>query len=195
MGSRGLPLAQDTKVSSPPDEVLLDRVRKGEKDAFDLLFQRYQASIYRLCYGLVGDVEEACDQTQETFLRAYQNLASFRGEAAFTTWLYRIAVNECRQWLRRRRPWEPWPVAPEMEMEESPEEAMLRVDLQTRVQRALQRLRSPYRTVLVLRYFQDLSYPEMAEVLDCSVGRVKVTLHRARGAFQREYAAEEGEEV
>ena len=162
------------------ESALVARARQGEMAAFDELYGRHRDRVYNLCLNLCGSREEAEDLLQETFLRAYRGLGSFRGGCAFGVWLHRIAVNVCRDAHRRSRR-EP-EIVP---LEEH--SAVASLDTMSVVREALGRLRPPHRTVLVLRYNQGLSYDEMAETLGWSLARVKVTLHRARRAFKDVY--------
>ena len=159
------------------DSALVARARRGDEDAFDRLYVRHRDQVYTLCLNLCGDRDEAQDLLQESFVRAYRALRRFRGEALFTTWLHRIAVNVCHSAARRNQHRaDPRPVAT------GPDPGLVE-----QVRATLVHLRPRYRVVLALRYHQSLSYQEIAEMLNWSLARVKVTIHRAKRAFKDAY--------
>ncbi|UCC68751.1 MAG: RNA polymerase sigma factor [Armatimonadota bacterium] len=159
------------------DSAVVARARRGDRAAFDQLYVKHRDRVYTLCLNLCGDRDRAEDLLQETFVRAYRALPGFRGRSRFTTWLHRIAVNLCHETARRsRRRADPPTVA-----------ADANTEVVDNVRAALMRLRPQHRVVLVLRYHQSLSYREIAEVLNWSLARVKVTLHRAKRAFKDAY--------
>ncbi|MDK2855892.1 MAG: polymerase sigma-70 factor, subfamily [Bacillota bacterium] len=182
-----------------PDEVLVKECRRGSREAFAVLVERYQAKIYNLTYRLLGNADDAEELTQEAFCRAFAKLGEFRGEAAFSTWLYRIAHNLCLDELRRRQR-RPVLSLSEHEMRryleevpgENPEAAELcvRRAVLGRLQEVLATLPPDQRTVLVLRDVQDLSYEEIAQIIGCSLGTVKSRLNRARRALRDKLSAE-----
>jgi RNA polymerase sigma-70 factor, ECF subfamily len=165
----------------------------GSEDAFDRLYLKHQDYVYNVCLGILGNPDDARDCTQETFLRVYRKVGEFRAHAAFSTWLYRVAVNVCVGQLRKR----PKTAAASLEDEnvreiadDAPEVwsgSEREVD-EAHVREIVAQLSPEYRTVLVLRYFQDLSYEEMTRVLGYNMGQLKVKLHRARRAFARKWA-------
>jgi RNA polymerase sigma-70 factor (ECF subfamily) len=159
------------------DSALVARAQRGDENAYDELYRRHRDHVYTLCLNLCGDRDEAQDLLQETFVRGYRALRKFRGDARFTTWLHRIAVNVCHETARRsrRRPG-PEPLAVEADPA-----------LVEQVRAALVRLRPSHRVVLALRYHQSLSYQQIAETLNWSLARVKVTIHRAKRAFKDAY--------
>ena len=183
----------------PPDadEVFVERFRGGQVEVFDLLFQRYQVYVFNICLGILGDPDDAEDATQDTFLRAYQSLGQFRGQATFKTWLYRVAVNTTLQREKQRRrqhgkliPDVPGP--PDKEAQER--EVWRQLEQADQVRIVLRELPPTYRTVLVLKYLQNLSGPEIAAVLEATVPQIKMRLFRARRAFIQRYRALFGEE-
>ena len=160
---------------------LIARAQAGDLAAFDLLYQRYKDNVYTLCLNPnAGDGEQAQDLLQETFVKAWRGLPKFRGRSQFATWLHRIAINVCRDAARRRKP------QPELPTRTGPDEDMIE-----RVRVALGRLRTPHRVVLALRYTLSLSYEEIAETLNWSLPKVKVTIHRAKAAFREVYCQED----
>ena len=160
--------------------------RRGEREAFDALVARYQRTIYRLCYRYVNNHEDANDLAQEAFLKAWRAIASFRGESAFSTWLYRIAVNACLNLRALRRPGaqelaedslaDPRPGA-EAEVE--------RDDEARRVREAVSRLPDQQRATLILKIYHDLTHEEVAEILGSTVGTVKANLFHALANLRR----------
>ncbi len=174
--------------------------REAAEGAFRVLVTRYQQRVHRLVHRYVQDPLEAEDLTQEVFLKVFRKLEGFQWGSAFFTWLYRIAVNTAADHLakRRRRPLllsrdlEPGPEPGESGRErrrgsapERPEGPLLRAERAAITRRLLAELPEPYRTTLYLREFEDLSYLEIAEVLECSIGTVESRLFRARARFRR----------
>lgn len=165
------------------DGELVRRFAAGDPAAFEQLVSRHEKRVYNLCYRMLGSREDARDATQEAFLAALRALPSFRGDAALTTWLHRIAVNACFDVLRRQKraplaelaeDAEPWPPSPD-----HAESAATAVD----VQRALARVPEDFRAVLVLHDVQDLPYEQIGAILGIRVGTVKSRLHRGRVAL------------
>jgi RNA polymerase sigma-70 factor (ECF subfamily) len=159
--------------------------RRGDERAFGHLVDNYQRAVFNLCYRMLWDAAEAEDAAQETFIRAYTRLASFDPNRKFSTWLLAIASHYCIDRLRQRRlnllSWDhlqPWrhPADPQP----GPEEAALRSETQRYVQKLLAGLAPDYRAVLVLRYWHEFSYEEIAQALNSTVPAVKSRLFRAR---------------
>ncbi|BCV25345.1 RNA polymerase sigma factor [Gelria sp. Kuro-4] len=181
------------------DEVLVSACRRGDQDAFATLVERYQGKIYNLAYRLLGNADDAGEMAQEVFCRAYVKLGEFRGEASFSTWLYRIAHNICYDELRRRRRRPVVSLEAETESgtrlevsapQPGPAELCARQAVRERLQQLIATLPPDQRTALVLRDIQDLSYEEMAQVLQCSLGTVKSRLNRARRTLRDKLNAE-----
>ncbi|MBF8255502.1 MAG: RNA polymerase ECF-type sigma factor [Anaerolineales bacterium] len=170
------------------DRLLVQRTRGGDVNAFGELVQRYQTSVFSVCYRLLGDAE-AEDLAQEAFLRAFRRLASFDVERPFGPWMRRVAANLCLNTLQQRRP------APaELDDEadevpgdprEMPELAGDRAEIAQRVRSGLLRLPDSYRAVIELRHYQDMSYDEIAATLGIGVGEVRTRLFRARRMMAR----------
>jgi RNA polymerase sigma-70 factor (ECF subfamily) len=176
------------------DLQLIQAFRAGSESAFDQLFVRYQDYVYNVCLGIAGQPDDARDCAQETFLRVYRKVGEFRGDSAFSTWLYRVAVNVCVGQLRKRQRVKAESLEAETVREIADDEPEAWSGLEREVDERLVRdvvakLPHDYRVVLTLRYFQDLSYEEMVSVLGYTLGQVKVKLHRARRAFAREWVA------
>ncbi len=158
------------------------RCLSGEKEAYALFVERYKMVVYNLAYRMVGDRAEAEDIAQDTFIKGYMALRSFRGDCLFSTWLCRIALNRCKDILRRRRNGHAGVIA-ESEAEANgadPDQLMEERDRERAVQRALSRLPSKYREAVILRHLEDLDYPEAAAILGVPVGTVKVRAFRGR---------------
>ncbi|HEY6102841.1 MAG TPA: sigma-70 family RNA polymerase sigma factor [bacterium] len=161
------------------EAALLASSRRGDLSAYDRLVAAYQDRVYQTAYRITGHREDAWDAVQEAFLRAFRALRSFRGDAAFSTWMTRIAVNAALDVVRRRPPHAP--VIPEgAAAGTDPSDEVLRRDQQRRVQQAIAALPADHRAVVVLRDVQDLSYEEIARTLRLPVGTVRSRLSRAR---------------
>jgi RNA polymerase sigma-70 factor (ECF subfamily) len=179
------------------DQKLVVRVQKGDKTAFDLLVRKYQHKVAKLISRYVRDRREVEDVTQEAFIKAYRAIGGFRGESAFYTWLYRIAVNTAKNYLesQSRRP-----PGSDMEIESAelieggeglrdqatPERQMLTNEIATTVHRVLELLPPDLRTAITLREIEGMSYEEIAEVMDCPIGTVRSRIFRAREAIDQE---------
>ena len=181
------------------DQKLVERVQAGDKRAFDLLVGKYQHKIIGLVSRYVYDHHEAMDIAQEAFIKAYKALPRFRGDSAFYTWLYRIAINTAKNHLvsRGRRPpdvdvdvvdAEYFDGGDELRELENPENSLFRDELQATVKRALDQLPEDLRAALTLREFEGMSYEDIAAVMDCPVGTVRSRIFRAREAIDKEIA-------
>jgi len=178
------------------DQQLVQRVQKGDKSAFDLLVLKYQHRVLKLVSRFVNDAAEAEDVAQEAFLKAYRALPAFRGESAFYTWLYRIAINTAKNALvsNRRRPvdfdldlQDPDQYERQAKLKDSdtPEGVLLTDEIRLVVEKALEQLPEDLRTAIVLRELEGLSYEEIAEAMDCPVGTVRSRIFRAREAIDK----------
>lgn len=174
--------------SALEDRELIDRYLRGDGCAFSELVARHRDLVYNLCRRTVGVAEEAEDLTQEIFIRLLDKVGLWRGEAKFTTWLYRLALNHCRDHLRRRRP-ETMPADDTLaDFMPGPESRAETSDLRERVQEALMSLPVDWRAAVFLRDIEGLSYSEIAAVLEVELGTVKSRLARARLALARTLA-------
>lgn len=174
------------------DTDLVARSQNGDLDAFEELVARYERKIYSAAYRLIGNHEDARDLAQEAFLRAFQSIKTFRGEASFLTWMCRIVTNLCRDELRKRsRAYveslderitvEEGEVSKQFASEEpGPAEEFEKKELQEKIQGLINNLSPEFRMALVLRDIQGFSYEEIAVQLDCSLGTVKSRINRAR---------------
>ena len=178
------------------DQQLVERVQAGEKAAFDLLVRKYQHRVLKLVSRFVSDAAEAEDVSQEAFLKAYRALASFRGDSAFYTWLYRIAINTAKNALvsNRRRPVdfdldlqdpEQYDRHARLKEGDTPEGVLLTEEIRSVVEKAMEQLPEDLRTAIVLRELEGLSYEEIAEAMDCPVGTVRSRIFRAREAIDK----------
>lgn len=173
-----------------PDHELVGRARTGERAAFDQLVARYQGRLLRLVVRLLRDQAEAEDVVQETFLKAYRALPRFRGEAAFYTWLYRIALNGARNAvLRRRQRSAPGPLPSQLPAQApevgTPEAMLLSKQVMQTIDTAMEALPLELRTAIVLREIEGLSYEEIAQIMECPLGTVRSRIFRAREAIAR----------
>ncbi|HET7569367.1 MAG TPA: RNA polymerase sigma factor RpoE [Gammaproteobacteria bacterium] len=178
----------------PADDVLVERVRQGDRAAFDALVIKYQQKIVKLVSRYVSDPSEALDVTQEAFIKAYRAMASFRGESAFYTWLYRIAINTAKNHLvaRNRRPVEngldlqdpdQYDMQARVSDLDTPEDLALTEEIRQTVDRAIADLPEDLRTAIMLRELEGMSYEEIAEAMECPVGTVRSRIFRAREAI------------
>src|SRR5437870_612587 len=183
-----------------PEARLSSRLRTRELAAFEELVATFERPVYALCFRLLGDAEEARDAAQETFLKVYRGLGSFRGEAGLKTWIYRIAINQAmnqQRWWRRRHRDET--VSLELTRGKgettignllpghaaSPEAQAISSERENRIMRALDEIKQEYRIALVLREIEELSYEEIAQALSISIGTVKSRIARGREELRR----------
>jgi len=178
------------------DQELVRRVQAGDQTAFNLLVLKYQHRVLKLVGRFVNDAAEAEDVAQEAFLKAYRALASFRGDSAFYTWLYRIAINTAKNALvsQRRRPVDfdldlqdpdQYDRHAKLKEADTPEGVLLTDEIRTVVEEAMAELPEDLRTAIVLRELEGLSYEEIAEAMDCPVGTVRSRIFRAREAIDK----------
>lgn len=174
---------------------LISRAQAGDHEAFEQLFNQYQAQIYNYIYRLMGSAEDANDMTQDTFLKAYLALSKTSQDLRVGAWLYRIATNVCLDELRHRKliKWQPWETFvaafhPTQVAKDSPERDCINRENSEEVQLIFARMHPKYRMCLILREYHDLSYDEIAEVLNTTRAAVKSLLFRAREEFRQVYA-------
>lgn len=181
------------------DIELVQRVQRGDKSAFDVLVLKYQNKIGNLVSRYVHDSHEAQDVTQEAFIKAYRGLANFRGDSAFYTWLYRIAINTAKNHLvtMGRKISDTGIDAAEAEQFESgsalreyttPENQMLTDEIAGVIQKSLEELPEDLKTAITLREFEGLSYDQIAEVMECPIGTIRSRIFRAREAIDNNLA-------
>ncbi|WP_067518283.1 RNA polymerase sigma factor RpoE [Endozoicomonas ascidiicola] len=183
--------------SQDSDQQLVDRVKQGDKRAYDMLVIKYQQRILGLVGGYVNDFQEVQDVAQEAFIKAYRALDKFRGDSSFYTWLYRIAVNTAKNHLvskGRRLPESDVDVhdadfletATSLRIVDTPERNLYCDEIEQVIHSVIRRLPDELRTAVMLREFDGLSYEEIADVMDCPVGTVRSRIFRAREAIDRE---------
>ena len=184
-------------TAAETDQQLVARVQKGDSRAFDMLVLKYQHKIFGLISRYIRDADEVQDVAQEAFIKAYKALPKFRGDSAFYTWLYRIAINTAKNHLvsRSRRP-----PGQDVEVEdaeyydsgdglrdiENPENALFGAELKAVVEEAISTLPDDLRTAVTLREFDGLSYEDIADIMDCPVGTVRSRIFRAREAIDEQ---------
>ncbi|MCL4721436.1 MAG: RNA polymerase sigma factor RpoE [Gammaproteobacteria bacterium] len=176
------------------DLALVERAQRGDRRAFDLLVLKYQQKIVKLVMRYVRDPAEALDVSQEAFIKAYRALPGFRGESAFYTWLYRIAINTAKNYLvsLQRKPvayeldahaGEQHDAHPDLREDETPEGLAMQEQLRTTLEGAIAALPEELRTAILLREVEGLSYEEIAVAMDCPVGTVRSRIFRGREAI------------
>lgn len=176
------------------DQLLVERAQRGDRAAFDVLVRRYQHRIIKLVSRYVHDGTEALDIAQEAFIKAYRALPRFRGDSAFYTWLYRIAINTAKNHLvaeNRRAADEQVDLQDPEEYDtfsrlrdmDTPEGLLLTEEIQRTVEEAIRRLPDELRTAIILRELEGMSYEEIAQAMDCPVGTVRSRIFRAREAI------------
>lgn len=167
--------------------LLISRARGGDRDAFGALVEQYRDNVYRLAYRMCGNAYDADEAAQEAFVAAWRALPNFRGDAKFSTWLYRLTTNAAIDVMRREKRHQ---IMGDGEMvdladdADSPQETVERTEQQEAVQKALATLSEEYREVLLLRYMEELDYAEIAEVLQLPSGTVKSRINRAKAALK-----------
>lgn len=176
------------------DQALVERVKRGDRAAFDILVLKYQHRIVKLVSRYVYDSAEALDVAQESFLKAWRALPKFRGDSAFYTWLYRIAINTAKNHLvaQSRRPVdqgldlqdpEQYDMHARLSDGDTPERLLLTEEIRHAVMRAMDELPDELRTAIMLRELEGMSYEEIAQAMDCPVGTVRSRIFRAREAI------------
>ncbi len=176
------------------DQLLVERVQKGDRDAYDILVRKYQHKIIKLISRYVRDQSDALDVAQDAFIKAYRALPNFRGDSAFYTWLYRIAINTAKNHLvaEGRRPVdqgldlqasEHYEAQARLKHGDTPEGLILTDEIRETVEGAIDSLPEDLRTAIVLRELEGMSYEEIAQTMDCPVGTVRSRIFRAREAI------------
>lgn len=179
------------KGDADSDQMLVERVQRGDRVAFDLLVRKYQHKIVKLISRYVRDGTEALDVAQEAFIKAYRAIPGFRGDSAFYTWLYRIAINTAKNHLvaEGRRPQnhgvdlqdpDQHEVQSRLRDEDTPERLLLTEEIQRTVEAAIDELPEDLRTAIILRELEGMSYEEIAQTMSCPVGTVRSRIFRAR---------------
>ena len=183
-------------VKKTDDQRLVDRVKEGDKKAFDVLVIKYQHKIVKLVMRYIRDPAEAQDVSQEAFIKAYRALPKFRGDSAFYTWLYRIAINTAKNHIvsMNRKPLDydldpqnldGYEVHPKLRNDDAPDKILQREELRQTLEDAIDALPEELRVAIVLREIDGLSYEEIAEAMECPVGTVRSRIFRARDAVDK----------
>ncbi len=192
----GPPAAAPVSPEEADDYQLVRKAQHGDLRAYDSLMRRYQERVYATVYHMTGNHDDANDLTQETFIKAYQAIKSFKGNAGFYTWLYRIAVNKTLNFLKQRRTRnqlslndidlnaEHDPDLVALISDKTPRREAALTELQEKLNAALQKLSEPHRLVVTLHDVQGLSHEEIGEIMDCNVGTVRSRLFYARQQLQ-----------
>lgn len=191
------------KNNKDTDLELVRRVQSGNKGAFDLLVLKYQSKIITLIMRFVKDPFDAEDVAQDTFIKAYKGLATFRGDSAFYTWLYRIAVNTAKKHLISKsrkvvsdgvdaQEAEQFESADKLKNFDSPEQNVLSDELRQTIAKSMDKLPEDLRQAIVLRELDGLSYEEISEVMECPIGTVRSRIFRAREAIENDMNALRG---
>jgi RNA polymerase sigma-70 factor, ECF subfamily len=195
--------AAEIELRTPTEDQFLEKLRRGDAMAYERLVAEHSGDVYALLHRLTADVEEARDLTQETFLRAYQSIDRFRGDASLKTWIYRIAINQARnrwRWWRRRkrevtvsldatdnhREQPPLAATLASKNSPSPEQETLAHEREGHLREALDGLRHSYREAVILRDVEGFSYEEIAQMLQISIGTVKSRISRGRVELRRQ---------
>lgn len=178
------------------DRELIKQCKHGDRDAFTEIMRKYQNLVFGMAYNLLSDYQDAEDATQDTFIKAYKSIASFKGDSAFTTWLYVICRNSCNDILRKRQKHSAVSSIDADESDDSPikeiksdaptpEEQVELSETQALVREAINSLKPEYKEVLILSDIQQLSYDEVSAILKIPNGTVKSRLNRARNALRK----------
>ncbi|HID46067.1 MAG TPA: RNA polymerase sigma factor RpoE [Chromatiaceae bacterium] len=182
--------------SAEADLILVEKVKKGDKKAFDLLVLKYQQKVANIISRYIHDSSEVFDVSQEAFIKAYRALPKFRGDSAFYTWLYRIAINTAKNHLAakgRRPPADDVEAITAEQMDsgarlkefDTPEHLLLQDEIARTIRDALNDLPDDLRTAISLRELEGLSYDEIAQAMDCPIGTVRSRIFRARDAIEK----------
>jgi RNA polymerase sigma-70 factor (ECF subfamily) len=187
-------MGRQTPFMNWTDEDLVARSRGGDFDSFNQLILRWERPIYALAYRVIGREEDARDVCQETFLRAFRALPGFKGQAKFSSWLYRIALNLCRDWIRRQRRsptvqlaegLDPGEIAAEQGPVESIEDLVSRRELSAVVEEAMALLPEEQRTAIVLKEYHGMTFQEIADLQGCPLSTVKTRVYQGLSVLRR----------
>lgn len=175
----------------------INQVRKGDQNAFGEIVELYKDKVYQICFRMMGNRQEAEDLAQEAFVRAFVNIHSFNIQMKFSTWLFRIATNLCIDRLRKKKP--DYHLDAEVAGTDGlnmysqiasdvarPEDEVESLELQETIQEEISKLPEKYRSVIVLKYIEELSLKEISEILDLPIGTVKTRIHRGREALRKQ---------
>ena len=181
------------------DEELVARSKTGDTDSFNQLVKRWERPIFALAYRTLGREEDARDVTQETFLRAFRALSGFKGDAKFSSWLYRIALNLCRDWMRkdRRAPLVAVPEGVDVEQlaaehgpVETVEDLAARAELSREVEKAMAQLPAEQRHAIILKEYHGLTFQEIADLMKCPLSTVKTRVYQGLSTLRKQLGAQ-----
>ncbi|MBQ9991797.1 MAG: sigma-70 family RNA polymerase sigma factor [Firmicutes bacterium] len=184
------------------EALLIERCKEGDDEAFSLLIDRYQQKVYNTAFRMMGNYHDASDCAQEVFLRIFRSIRSFRGESSFSTWVYHITVNVCKDELRSRQRHiedsiDEMLQTPDGERHKEiasdspePSEVYERTEMMERLQELINELEPNYRMILLMREHDEMSYQEIADMLGLSIGTVKSRINRARIALRKKIIAD-----
>ena len=181
------------------DEELVARSKTGDTESFNQLVKRWERPIFALAYRTLGREEDARDVTQETFLRAFRALSGFKGDAKFSSWLYRIALNLCRDWMRKERRAPVVAVPDGVEMEqlaadqgpvESVEDLAARAELSREVAKAMAHLPEEQRHAIILKEYHGLTFQEIADLMRCPLSTVKTRVYQGLSTLRKQLGAQ-----
>lgn len=196
-GSAASKAVDESAQSEATDRELVERCQRGAMDAYEVLVNRYRNKVYGLAYSMLRNEQDATDLCQETFVRGWQAIRSFKKNASFYTWLYRISTNLCIDFVRKRdrRPTVPFEEAVDPDADVNteiapsnqplPTDEIRRLELREQIDAALLELSPEHRAVVQLREFEGLEYAEIAKAVGCSMGTVMSRLHYARKHLQK----------
>jgi RNA polymerase sigma-70 factor (ECF subfamily) len=182
------------------DEELVDRSKTGDKESFNQLVRRWERPIFALAYRTLGREEDARDVTQETFLRAFRALPGFKGDAKFSSWLYRIALNLCRDWIRKQRRTPVVAVPEGLELDQlaerqthetaTVEDLAARAELSRGVAAAMEHLPTEQRTAILLKEYHGLTFQEIADMMNCPLSTAKTRVYQGLSLLRKHLAAQ-----
>ncbi len=196
MSGRSIEGTKGGNAVSDLEKLLVKKSQSGDVESFELLISSYDKRAYNIAYRVMGNEEDAKDMAQEALLRVFRSIKDFKGQSAFSTWLYRIVTNVCLDELRKRKNDKYVSLdstiqteSGELHMElcsdkETPESVLERVEQREVIKKAINELSEDYKSVIVLRDIQGFSYEEISNILDCSLGTVKSRINRARNMLR-----------
>jgi RNA polymerase sigma-70 factor, ECF subfamily len=188
-------LAATVPMTPWTDEELVARSKTGDVDSFNQLVKRWERPIFALAYRTLGREEDARDVTQETFLRAFRALSGFKGDAKFSSWLYRIALNLCRDWMRKERRAPLVAVSEDVDVEqmaaaqgpvETVEDLAARAELHREVAKAMERLPAEQRQAIILKEYHGLTFQEIADLMKCPLSTVKTRVYQGLSTLRKQ---------
>lgn len=178
------------------EKELVELLKKGDRQAFNMLIEEYQGKVINIAYGMLSDTEDAMDASQEVFINVYKSIGNFKENSSLSTWIYRICANVCKDFLRKRMRSaktvsifsskdEDSDIIEIPDESASPQGRVEEIELRDQIKEAMNELSEEFRTVLVLCDIEGLSYDKIAEILKCPAGTVKSRINRARSALRK----------